>query len=87
MSSYKITDMLANVTTFHHAEANLVFSMQNTSLDPHDYVIDSPSAPTYPVNPSEMNCLVVPGAPRKNHLSKFRARNELAPVRLSLLFL
>jgi len=85
---YKIPAMIAQDTISGHANAKLVFSVQHMNLDnTNDTVKNFPATPTHLVDSCDMNGPLVPDAPKKNHLSMFRTRNGLAPLRLSLLFL
>jgi len=84
---YKNPAMIAQDTISAHADAKLVFSVQHMNLDTHDGVKNFPTTPTHLVDSCDMHGSLVPDAPKKNHLSMFRTRNGLAPLRLSLLFL
>jgi hypothetical protein len=84
---YKKPVMIAQDTISAHADTKLVFSVQHMNLNTHDGVKNFPATPTHLVDSCDVNGSLVPDAPKKNHLSMFRTRNGLAPLRLSLLFL
>jgi len=76
----------SNMTSLHVSYEVLVNDMHKTSLEPHPHHMSVQQSIKSPVRSASTNCTTVPFAPKKTAITAFHARNNLAPLRLSLLF-